>query len=58
MPSATVTVLVARVLMGKVMMEQIKAVSRGKQVRADDHWKGRRGVGGKWTPIKPISTHP
>ena len=50
--------MVARVLMGKVMMEQIKAVSRGKQVRADDHWKGRRGVGGKWTPIKPISTHP
>ena len=59
MPSATVTVLVARVLMGKVM-EQIKAVSSG-QVRAGrraDHWNGREGVGGNWMPIKPISTHP
>ena len=57
-PSATVTVLVARVEVGKVQ-KQSKAVTRG-QVRAGRRtgsWK-ERGMVGSWMPMVPIiSTH-
>ena len=61
MPSATVTVLVARVEVGKLVQQQSKAVMSG-QVRAggrraDQSWKGRGGEEGRWMPVKPISTH-
>ena len=59
MPSATVTVLVPRVEVGKVVQKQSKAVSRG-QVRAGRRtgsWK-ERGMVGSWMPKVPIiSTH-
>ena len=59
MPSATVTVLVPRVEVGKVVQKQSKAVSRG-QVRAGRRtgsWK-ERGMVGSWMPMVPIiSTH-
>ena len=58
MPSATVTVLVARVEVGKVV-QQSKAVTRG-QVRAGrqaDSWKPGRGAEVRWMPVQPILTH-
>ena len=59
MPSATVTVLVPRVEVGKVVQKQSKAVTRG-QVRAGrraDSWKAGRRAEGRWITAKPISTH-
>ena len=58
MPSATVTVLVAKVLVDKVdkEMKQNKEVASGKLGSSlNNQWRGRRGLNKIWRFV--ISTH-